>query len=202
MAFAAAVALSLAGLSAPDAMAQEGAAPAPQGAPPQGAPPAQPDQETMEKMTELRSELQQIQTKISTVQQEAAAKPKVQEVQKKYRETLNKTMTEKQPEVAKLMEKSESLREELLAKPNIQDPAVQQDPEIKPKLDEYRSLEQQIEPVRQEAAQDPACQEKFQEVREVLLAEMKKIDPEIEGLLEKSDQLSQEYLQLQQKARG
>ncbi|MEX2577877.1 MAG: hypothetical protein WD342_02370 [Verrucomicrobiales bacterium] len=170
----------------------QGAAPQQQ-APQQG----QPAPEVMQEMQEIRTQLDEVNQRLAAAQQQAMVKPEVQKEQVNYEQALTEAVVAENPELEEAVRKRQQLVENLQGSPELQKPEQERTQEFQEKLDEYRQIEQTIAPKRNEVAQKPEIAEKRQQVEAVLIAEMSKIEPQANELLDARAKLTERFQQLQ-----
>jgi len=162
---------------------------------------AQGSENGSESLKRIEEEFQKVHNQIHEVQKEATKTKAVQKAQEEFTRVMDEAMLKLSPDDKETLQRSKELLEKIRAHPNVDDPRVrEQDLELKKMLLDYKFLERKLTPARREAAQEPQCQEKFEKLEEVLLKEMKKINPDIDQLMDHKEKLAAEYREIRQVA--
>lgn len=175
--------------------AGSGAAPRPRG---QAAPQGQPSPQKMQKLRNIRSQIEQITQKLSSAQQEALKKEKVQEKQIEFRKAMSVAIVKQNPEMESVLEEHDTLAEKLENSPDLKKPQGQRSQKFQQRLQKYRQLQQKVSAERQKAAQKEKVQKKRKAFENLLISEMSKVEPETPQLMEKRQGLMQQFRALRQ----
>lgn len=155
------------------------------------------------KLRQVGEQFQDVHNQIHEIQVKATQTKAVQKVQKEFTDAMNKAMLKIDPEIEEDLKRSNELLEKIRSHPQINDPrAREQDLELKKMLLDYQYLERNMTPVRREAAEEPECKEKFEKFQSTILAEMKKIDPNTQDLMDRKEKLASEYRDLRKIVRA
>lgn len=177
---------------APPTGAQQG-----QQADPWGAQPAtEPD--PMAEMQQIQMQLQQISAQLSQVQQQAFQLQEVMDAFAAYEQQLRAKMVDLSPDAADDIETAEELVEELRA---VQDPNLlspEEAEEFQEKYMVFQQTVQRLQPLEQQASQDPEIQAAQQELEVIVTQAMDDVSPEASDMMDQRDQLIQRYLELEQ----
>ena len=172
--------------------AEDAAGPAPQAPPPPQAQ-AQPNP-----MQEANMRLQQIDARLSAAQERALSTDTVSEQREKLDKLVRDRIVEADDSLASVLEEHQELQDELMAHPELQDPTTPPSEEVQARIQEYQELDQRIAPARQAAMQSETVIEAQEEFRTVLIAEMERVEPETQDLIEEGQRLMQQMQQMQQ----
>jgi len=178
----------------PDARSQN------EGAPSQSSPapaPQAPAQQAQDPQTML-AQLEALNQRLATAEQEARTAPEVQKEQAQYEESLTKAVVDENPDLEQPVEVRNALVQKLQGHPDLQKPESEWSAEFQAEVQQYRQLEQAIAPKRAEVARTPELMEKWEKVETVLVEEMSKVDPEVPNLLAYRTDLVQRIQQAQQ----
>lgn len=135
---------------------------------------------------ELIAELQQIQTTLQPIQQEAMQDPEIQASQQALGEEIQAVMTEVDPQTPERMARLQELMGRAQAAQAAQDEAAMA--EI---VTEARGLEQELQAAQQQAIQSPEIAPQVEAFEAKLLARMMEVDPEAETLIERAKELDE-----------
>lgn len=141
----------------------------------------------------VRRQLVEIDQRIDAVEKQAMlhAGPKAAEAD--YVEELKKAAIEKSPAIEVKFERQEELIEALSGNPQLRMPPEERSPEFVEKLDEFKGLRNEINPVVQSVSSDPAVRESYQEFQDTVLARMKELEPETADLLAQRAELAERF---------
>lgn len=154
-------------------------------------------------LQEVGKKFQEVHNQIHEIQKKATETKAVQKAQKEFVEAMNAAMLKADPEVEEDLKKSNELLEKIRSHPQIDDPvARERDLELKKMLLDYRFLERKLSPAREKAAEEPKPKEKFEKLQEVILVEMKKLNPDTQKLMDRKDALEDKYRELRRIVRA
>lgn len=142
-----------------------------------------------EPMENIHTALQEIDSRLSSAQEEALEIEDVKKAQQALEKQVNDLIIEGNPELELVIKKHADLQKELIEHPELQDPTTPPSEEIQQRIMEYQVLDQQIGPARQAAFQDSAVRDARDAFQARLLEEMGKIDPETPQLIERGQAL-------------
>ncbi|MGH8018984.1 MAG: hypothetical protein ACREIA_11950 [Opitutaceae bacterium] len=146
-------------------------------------------------MQQKQQEYTRIQTEISTVQQQAQTSEAVQTTMKEFRETVSGEMIRQAPEMRADVERQTKLVEELTT--DEQDDAAR-----KEKLAEFQALRGRLVPIERRVQEAEKVVQAREAYTSALMAEMQKIDPEIQNKLQRHSELSAELQQTAASPKG
>lgn len=162
----------------------------------QAQPAAEPD--PMQEMQQIQMQLQQISAQLSQVQRQAFQLQEVMDAFEAYEEQIRAKMLELSPQAAEDIEAAEELVEELRA---VEDPNMLSPEEAEAFQETYSVFQQtvqRLQPLEQQASQDPEIQAAQQDLEEVVSQAMDSVSPEASDMMEQRDQLVERYLELEQ----
>ncbi|MDQ8198402.1 hypothetical protein QEH56_09600 [Pelagicoccus enzymogenes] len=141
----------------------------------------------------VRRQLLEIDQRIDAVEKQAMlhAGPKAAEAD--YVEELKKAAIEKSPAIEDKFERQDELIEALSGNPQLRMAPEERSPEFVEKLDEFKGLRNEINPVVQSVSSDPAVRESYQEFQDTVLARMKELEPETADLLAQRAELAERF---------
>lgn len=158
----------------------------------------QQSQDLNQKMNELHSELEDVSSKLSDTYEEALKDKEVRDSLVEYEKVLRKEMVQLAPDLEESIDTYYKQMEEL----RDRDPE-NMDPEerlaYQEQMTEHHGLKAQLTPVELQARQDEEVAEHQNELQQVLLAEMRDIEPDFEQLLARRNELAEEFSSIQRK---
>lgn len=146
---------------------------------------------------EIRQELREVQTRIQTAQRDAARLPEVQEKRDVHLEALESAMIEKDPEAEKLLERREDLASSLRDSGELQQPPQERGEETNRMLQDYQQVNSRLQAAAEQVSGNEAVQEAYEAYQEIMLAEMKEVEPEVMDLIERQRELIRQFRQAQ-----
>ncbi|MEM1157524.1 MAG: hypothetical protein AAF649_05505 [Verrucomicrobiota bacterium] len=153
--------------------------------------------QTRDDLALVGEKFREVHNQIHEIQMQATQSDAVKKAQDQFSETMNKAMLQADPEIEEDLKKSNALLEQIRNHPEIDDPrAREMNLELKKMLLDYRFLERKLTPARKEASEAPECKKELENLEKVTLAEMKKIHPEIEDLMNRKEELAARYREL------
>lgn len=139
----------------------------------------------------------EVHNQIYEIQKKAKETKAVKKAQDKFQQVMNKAMLKADSDIKEDLERSNELLEKIRNHPQIEDPRAREtNLKLKKMLLDYRFLERKLSPARKEAAENPKCKEALEDLEKVTMAEMKKIEPGIQDLMDKKDSLAARYQEL------
>ena len=134
-------------------------------------------------MQTAQAELQEIDRRLSTAQEQVVENEAVQARQEELEALLNERVLVQNPDLKPVIERSQNLFNELIAHPELQNPMATPSQEVQDKIEEYQSLEMQLAGPRQEVLQSDEFVLAQTAFRDLILTEMEKIEPETRQLI-------------------
>jgi hypothetical protein len=132
---------------------------------------------------ELMAELQEINQELQRIQEQAMAKPELQERRAAVEDKLVAEMRDVDPDIEAKMERAETIEAEVLA-------AREEgagDEEMHGLLAEYQQLHASLQATQEQAAQREAVTDEMDAFRDELVAEMTEVDPRAEQLIARAE---------------
>jgi hypothetical protein len=161
--------------------------------------PAQPA--AAEEVEKIKTQLDEVDTRIRAAQQKALEVETVKEKRDNYEKTLRTVMVKDEPKVKSLLEKQDNLISELQQSEDLRKPAEQRSPEFQQRFQEFKKLSDELSPIAQRTSQKPEVAETYKEFQTVLASEMQKVEPAVPQLIQQRGQLISQYRQLGQPVR-
>lgn len=134
---------------------------------------------------ELIGELQQLQTRLQPIQQEALQDPEIQAAQQALGAEIQEAMAEADPSTPEKMQRLQELMVQAQAAQAEQDAAAMN--EI---VTEARALEQELQAAQAAAIESPELAPRVEAFEDRLLERMVEVDPEAESLLDRVQELN------------
>lgn len=139
----------------------------------------------VQRAQQIQMEIMQIDQQLQASQQKALEVPAVKSQETKIREALLAEIRKIEPEAPKHEKRLEEIQTELSAK--AENPEAQQ-----ALMTEGRAIATKMQDAQQKALALPEMQEKISAFETLLLAEMRKANPEAKGLLDRREKLLNE----------
>ena len=163
-----------------------------------GAAPAQPDPAGPQaELQQLQMQLQQISGQLSQIQEQAFELQEIMDAFAAYEEQLRAKMVALAPDVADDIQAAEALVEELRAVENPGALPPEEAQEFQAKYMEFQQAVQRLQPVEQEASQDPEMQAAQADLETKMMEAMEEIDPQSAQLMDERNALIQRYMALE-----
>lgn len=148
-------------------------------------------------LKDVGEQFREVHNQIHEIQLKAGETDAVKKAQDQFANVMNQEMLKADSSIEEDLNKSNALLKKIRNHPQINDPrAREQNLELKKMLLDYRFLERKLTPARKEAAEAEACKKALKNLEEVTMAEMKKINPDIQKLMDRKDALAAKYREL------
>ncbi|MDQ8184549.1 hypothetical protein [Pelagicoccus sp. SDUM812002] len=157
--------------------------------------------ESETELSKVSRQLVKIDQRINAVEKQAMLDSEPMEAEATYVEELKKAAIEKHPEVREKLERQEELISELKGDPELNMPPENRSEEFAEKLDEFKGLRDEINPVVQSVSSDPEVRESYQAFQETVVKKMKELEPQTEELLAQRAELADRFQELSGGAR-
>lgn len=166
-----------------------------------GGQPMQPEPQAMPpgamEMMEIQMKLQEISTKLSMIQQQAFELQRVIDAFTEYEAQLRAKMVELQPEAEGDIDEAEALLAELRAVEDFESLPPEEMEALQAKFMQFQETVQRLQPVEQQASQDPSIQAAQEGLEEVVMSAMAEIDPNAEAMIQEQEELIERYMELE-----
>lgn len=156
---------------------------------------------TETRLQEIRTEFTQISNKLNAIQGEALQDPEVAEKQKTYNKTLKQEMVkiapkEEEPKVEKCFDLEKQLD-------NLSSPQSMEERQKAAELSQdYQQLKQELASIENEATQIAEVQEKRTTFLTAITEKMGELEPNFGKLIDRQQELVEEYRTIQQEIGG
>lgn len=150
-------------------------------------------QQTQPDLSELQQKFVQVSQRINAIQQQAIQDEAVQKKHTEFNTAMNEAILGLNQEAKTLIDEQETLRDKILNNEELTNPGTERSPEFMADVQKYQALEQQLAPMRQQVAQEPAVVEKQKAFESALISKMEEIDPETPKLLSDKDEIVEQY---------
>lgn len=158
---------------------------------------AAPVQRAADPTAEVRQQLQQVEQALFNAQEQALEVDAVEEKRDQLQNLINSHIIAADPEMSGVIERRQRLLEELENHPELQTPDQQPSEAVMGMIQEYQQLQQQIAPLQQQVFQEEEVREAHEEFQNRLLAEMERIAPNTQDLLQQREALFQRFQEIQ-----
>lgn len=169
-----------------------------QGQPRQPASPNPSQQGKASDLQKIQAELGQLSQKLVEIQNEASKEKDVQKSLDKFEEGVAEKMASAAPELKDQVEQLHELRDELNNSKELRKNPGERSETFEKKLGTYQKLNQQLQPIQQQAYQDPKVVKLRGEYYDELLSAMKEVDPKTQEILDRRNTLTAQMQQIQQ----
>lgn len=156
----------------------------------------QPTAEQQQQIAALQQQFAQISERLQAIQSKALETEEVQEKRGEFDQALNTAIIAVNPSAEPLVEQRTEVLAALLDHEDIRKPAEQRSPEFNQQVEVFRQLDQQLQPMQQQAASQPEVVEAQQEYETVLIEKMEEIDSDTPNLLASHNQIMQQFQQI------
>lgn len=153
--------------------------------------------EVQQEMQQVAMELQSLSQRIQSVQQQAREDEAVEQALLDYGRTLRDEMIEIAPDKEEQIRRKTELLEEIVTT-DTSSLDTQDQEGFGEVLQEHQQLRQELNEVEVQAAQVETVQEKEQTARNIHIAKMEELEPELMNLVQQANQLNSRLQQLQQ----
>lgn len=140
---------------------------------------------------ELMTELQEIQMELQPVQEEALQDPELQAEQADLGERIQVTMSELDPETPEQMARLQELVTEAQAAQAEQDAEA-----VGEIMNEAQEIQVRLQDTQTQALEHPEIAPRVRQFRERLHAKMVEMDPEVEPLIERAQELDERLAEI------
>lgn len=158
--------------------------------------PVQPD--PMAEMQQIQMQLQQISAQLSHVQQQAFQLQEVMDAFAAYETQLRAKMVDLSPTAAEDIQVAEELMEELRAVDNPEALPPAEAEAFQEKYMVFHQAVQRLQPLEQQASQDPEIQAAQSDLHDVVAQAMNSVSPDASAMIDQREQLIERYLELEQ----
>lgn len=173
------------------------APPAQEQADPWAAEPAA-DPDPAAEMQQIQMQLQQISAQLSQVQQQAFQLQEVMDAFAEYEQQLRAKMVALSPTAEDDIQAAEELVEELRAVDNPAALPPDEAEEFQQRYMVFQQTVQRLQPLEQQASQDPEIQAAQAELEQIVTRAMDSVSPEASTMMGQRDELIERYLELEQ----
>ncbi len=137
-------------------------------------------QQNQEEMQELYNESMQLNQQLQAIQQQAYEDPEISFQAEEFNNMIEELIYQADPEAEELLRKQESLEEEFYAAQSEQNSE-----KIAELQQEYRELDEELNPIRQKVFQREDVIQMQNELETQVLSKMQEIEPDTMNLIER-----------------
>lgn len=148
-------------------------------------------------MQQIRTQLQTLSAQLSDLQQQAFEAQQVMDAFAEFEARLRGKMIELEPAVAGDIEEAEGLLEELRTVEDFDALPPEEAMVFQEKFARFQETVQRLQPIEQQASQDPEIRTAQEGLENKVLDAMTEINPDARDLLRQQEELMDRYMQLE-----